>query len=88
MTEKTSVFGSALKSTEKKVLDLKKVDEVAEGQGFVSREAHKRRNYIGPSQQLNVKLPQEIYDRFVAFCDKEEIQFRKGIERLLDETGR
>lgn len=89
---KPSVFGSALnkgkKPEDKRSVDMKKVDAVAEGQGFVSRESHRRRNYVGPSQQMNVKLPQNIYDRFTKFCDENELSFRKGLEQLLDETGR
>ena len=83
------IFGSSLNKgrTETRDVDLKKVDEVAAEQGFVSREAHQRRNYVGPTKAMNTKLPVEVYDRFMKFCDDNNLTIRKGIEKLLDDTG-
>ncbi|MCP1274985.1 hypothetical protein NKW43_15085 [Gluconobacter albidus] len=85
-----SVFGSSLNKGRTKAadVDLTKVDEVANQQGFVSREAHQRRNYVGPTKAMNTKLPVEVYDRFMKFCDEENLTIRKGIERLLDQAGK
>ncbi|MEN3168758.1 hypothetical protein [Gluconobacter sp. OJB] len=88
----SNMFGSVLKKNNAKPQDtkeqLQQVDQVAHEQGFVSREAHQRRNHVGPSRAMNCRLPVDVYERFMKFCDDEQLTIRKGIERLLDETGR
>lgn len=88
----SNMFGSVLKKSQgtgnTTQEQLQQVDQVAHEQGFVSREAHQRRNHVGPSRAMNCRLPVDVYERFMKFCDTEELTIRKGIERLLDETGR
>lgn len=88
--KKSGVFGASLAKGGKagnKTLNLKQVDDVAAEQGFVSREAQQRRNYVGPTRALNTKLPVDVYERFAKFCDDENLTIRKAIEKLLDTAG-
>ncbi|AQU89373.1 hypothetical protein D3W54_15940 (plasmid) [Komagataeibacter medellinensis] len=66
---------------------LEKVDRVAEKLGFASREGRKRRNAVGPTMPVNVKLPEDTYNAFLKFCDDNELTYRKGIEKLLIKAG-
>lgn len=70
-----------------KPTDFEKLDRVAEGHGFVSRETKRRRNATGPAMPVNVKLPEKEYNAFIKFCDEHDLTYRKAIAKLLKMAG-
>jgi len=85
MSEDDDAF--AIKTPSRDV-DIEKVDRVAEGHGFIRREVKTRRNHVGPSMPVNVKLPEKTYNNFMRFCnDHDGITYRKAIEKLLKIAG-
>lgn len=79
-------FGIKKKPTESDAT-LEKLDRVAEKHGFASRETRKRRNAVGPTMPVNVKLPEDVYNSFLKFCDDNESTYRQGIAKLLKMAG-
>ncbi|GAN84024.1 hypothetical protein [Novacetimonas hansenii] len=77
----------AIKPTGRDV-DLEKIDRVAEGHGFIRREVKTRRNHVGLTLPINVKLDQETYNAFMRFCsDHDDMTYRKAIGKLLKMAG-
>lgn len=67
----------------------KKTDEVAERLGFgrtSEPKPRRRRGYIGLSRALNIRLPENDYDRFVRYADEKNLGYREAIMNLLDEA--
>lgn len=68
--------------------DQKKVDEIAVEHGFQARQPKKRRNAIGASVSINVKLDMKTYERFNKYSEKfPGAGYRVIIQKLLDEAG-
>lgn len=68
----------------------KKADEVAERLGFgrtSEPKPRRRRGYIGLSRALNIRLPEDDYERFLRYADMKGLGYREAIMTLLDEVG-
>ena len=85
-------FGNRLASikpddeTESEVSD-RKLDEVAERHGFVSREPIQkivRRKEAEPSANLNIRPPVSTYNRFVAWAMENRLSYPEALKELMD----
>lgn len=71
---------------------LRKTDAASIEAGFVPREAGartapRRQRSVGPTMTINTRVPVEIAERFIAFCDDNRLAYWEGIEELMKRTG-
>lgn len=65
----------------------RKIDEVAERHGFVSREPVQkivRRKEAEPSANLNIRPPISTYNRFVAWAMENRLSYPEALKVLMD----
>jgi hypothetical protein len=65
----------------------RKVDEVAEKHGFVSREPVQkivRRKEAEPSGNLNIRPPLSTYNRFVQWAIDNNLSYPQALKELMD----
>lgn len=68
--------------------DLKKIDRVSEEHGFKSREKQRKRNAVGATVQLNVKLDTETHEKFLKYAEQfPGAGYRVVIQKLLEQAG-
>lgn len=68
----------------------RKTDEVAERLGFgrtSEPRQRRKRGYVGPSRAMNMRMPEEDFNRFVKYADEKNLGYREAIMNLLDEVG-
>jgi uncharacterized protein YfaT (DUF1175 family) len=74
-------------------INLQEVDSAAAKHGFVSREPsgqirkQRRRLIKEATQNLGIRLPISQFQRFVRFCDKEQLNYHDAVIMLLDKVG-
>lgn len=92
MNDSKNIKANALEIANKyrnidKNIDIAKADEVAEKHGFISREKSEyypwRRSPLGPCKTISIRAPIKVYERFVAFCDKERFSYWEAINHLM-----
>jgi hypothetical protein len=65
----------------------RKIDEVAEKHGFVSREPIQkmsRRKPAEPSANLNIRPPISTFNRFLQFCEENRYSYPEALKELMD----
>ncbi|WP_320188897.1 hypothetical protein RMS29_028225 (plasmid) [Agrobacterium rosae] len=65
----------------------RKLDEVAERHGFVSREPVQkiiRRKEAEPSANLNIRPPISTYNRFVSWAMENRLSYPEALKELMD----
>jgi hypothetical protein len=65
----------------------RKIDEVAEKHGFVSREPTQkivRRKEAEPSGNLNIRPPLSTYNRFVQWAIDNNLSYPQALKELMD----
>jgi hypothetical protein len=76
----------------RKNLAIEEVDRVAEAAGFSSRErgpataAPRRRRTLAPqpSRHLAIRMPEQLFNRFLRYADKHQLTYNDAIAQLLD----
>ncbi|KKX24295.1 hypothetical protein [Rhizobium sp. LC145] len=72
------------------VVPDRKIDEVAEKHGFVSREPVQkivRRKEAEPSANLNIRPPISTYNRFVSWAMQNRLSYPEALKELMDKAG-
>jgi len=68
---------------------LAEIDEAGRRAGFNSREpgariVPRRRTGVGPTITINTRVPEDIAERFIQFCDENRFSYWEGIEELMN----
>ncbi|GLR65334.1 hypothetical protein GCM10010909_00110 [Acidocella aquatica] len=68
---------------------LAEIDEAGRRAGFTSREPGarlipRRRKAVGPTITINTRVPEDIAERFIQFCDQNRLSYWEGIEELMN----
>ena len=67
---------------------LKEIDEAGSRAGFTSREpggrlVPRRRKAVGPTITINTRVPEDVAELFIQFCDQHRLSYWEGIEELM-----
>ncbi|WP_084705252.1 hypothetical protein [Beijerinckia mobilis] len=68
---------------------LSRIDEAAEKVGFHSREPGtrllpRRKKSVGPTITINTRVPEDVAERFIQFCDQRRLSYWEGIDELMN----
>lgn len=71
---------------------LAEIDEAGRRAGFTSREpgarlVPRRRKAVGPTLTINTRVPEDIAERFIQFCDQHRLSYWEGIEDLMNKAN-
>ncbi len=75
---------------EKDAVPDRKIDEVANRHGFVSREPVQkivRRREVEPSANLNIRPPVSVYNRFVSWAMENRMSYPEALRELMDRAN-
>ncbi|MCP1237131.1 hypothetical protein NKW55_11020 [Gluconobacter kondonii] len=69
--------------------DLERIDQAGRTAGFTSREAGarlvpRRKKSVGPTVTINTRVPEDVAERFIEFCDANRLAYWEGIRELMD----
>lgn len=69
--------------------DLERIDHAGRNAGFTSREAGarivpRRKKAVGPTITINTRVPQDVAERFIEFCDARRLSYWEGINELME----
>ena len=73
--------------------DLDKADHASTALGFVPREvtprpaALRRRRDVGPTTAINMRVPDAVAARFIAFCEANRMSYWEGVDELMRRCG-
>jgi len=75
-----------------KTTPLAEIDEAGRRAGFTSREpgarlVPRRRKAVGPTITINTRVPEDIAERFIQFCDQNRLSYWEGIEDLMNRSN-
>lgn len=68
---------------------LAEIDAAGIRAGFQSREpgtrlVPRRRKSVGPTITINTRVPEDVAERFIQFCDQNRLSYWEGIEELMN----
>jgi len=76
-----------------KTTPLAEIDEAGRRAGFTSREPgarllpRRRRAAVGATITINTRVPEDIAERFIQFCDQNRLSYWEGIEDLMNRAN-
>lgn len=75
-----------------KTTPLAEIDEAGRRAGFTSREPGgrlmpRRRRAVGATITINTRVPEDIAERFIQFCDQNRLSYWEGIEDLMNRSN-
>ena len=73
-------------------VNLGKADDAGAALGFVPRESARpstlrRRRDVGPTTAINMRVPDAIAARFIAFCEANRLSYWEGVDELMRRSG-
>lgn len=72
------------------VISDRKIDEIGERHGFVTREPVQkltRRRPAEPSANLNIRPSITTFNRFLQFCERNRMSYPEALKELMDRAG-
>lgn len=68
---------------------LADIDEAGRRAGFESREPGarvlpRRQKSVGPTITINTRVPEDVAERFMQFCDQHRLSYWEGIQELMN----
>ena len=71
---------------------LGRADDAGAALGFVPRDASRpallrRRKEVGPTTAINMRVPDAVAARFIAFCDDNRLSYWEGVDELMRRSG-
>ena len=72
--------------------DLDRADAAGAALGFVPRESTRapmlrKRKEIGPTVAINMRVPETVAARFIAFCEQNRMSYWEGVEELMKRSN-
>ena len=70
--------------------DLEAIDAAGSRAGFMPREAgsrlgpRRRKSQVGPTITINTRVPEDVAERFMNFCDANRFSYWEGLAELMN----